>query len=109
MEKKGKATCYAWGYEGEWQALCVDFDLVAHGRSFEEVREEIQDAIETYVSYVVELPDPDRARLLSRKAPLGLRLKLEFLCRIYSLLNLLRVRLARRYDTFQPAVAWNTA
>ncbi len=106
---KGTATCYAWGHEGEWEALCVDFDLVAHGRSYEEVRNEIQDAIETYVSYVCDLPEPDRTRLLSRKAPLGLRLKLGFLYRLYGLLNFLWVRPAHRYDSFQPAVAWNTA
>ena len=106
---KGTATCYAWGREGEWEALCIDFDLAAHGSSFEEVRNELQDAIETYVSYVAALPEPDRSRLLSRKAPLGLRLKLGLLCGAYGLLNLLRVRLARRYDTFQPTVAWNNA
>ena len=105
---KGTATCYAWGREGEWEALCVDFDLAAHGRSFEEVRSEMQDAIETYVSYVSELPEPERTRLLNRNAPLVLRLKLGFLHRVYGLLNLLRVKPAHRYS-FQPTVAWNPA
>ena len=103
---KNTATCYAWGREGEWEALCVDFDLPAHGESFEEVKREIQDAIETYVSYVDELPEPERTTLLNRKAPLALRLKLQFLYRVYGLLNLVRIRPAYRY-AFQPAVAWN--
>ena len=105
---KETATCYAWGRKGEWDALCVDFDLAAHGKSFEEVRSEIQDAIETYVSYVAELPEPERTRLINRKAPLVMRLKLGFFYRVSRLLNLLRIRLASFYS-FQPTVVLNAA
>ena len=105
---KGTATCYAWERDGEWEALCVDFDLVAHGKSFEEVKSEMQDAVDTYVEYVAELPEPERSRFMGRKAPLALRLKLGFLSRVYGLLNLLWNRPANRY-AFQPAVAWNPA
>ena len=105
---KGTATCYAWGRPGEWQAICVDFDLVAHGESLDEVRNEIADAIETYVSYLAELPESERARLMNRKAPVGLRVKLAFLYKVYPLLNALRIGLTNRY-AFRPAVNGYTA
>ena len=101
------ATCYAWGRPGEWEAICVDFDLAAQGESLEEVRREISDAIETYVSYVAELPEPERTRLLRRKAPLGLRVKLALLYRVSRMLNTPRIGLARHH-AFHPVV-WNPA
>ena len=103
---KETATCFAWVQDGEWAALCVDFDLVAHGKSFEEVKNEIQEAIETYACYVSELPEPERTRLMNRKAPLALRLRLECFYAISRLLNLLRIRLTNLHS-FQPAVVWN--
>ena len=102
------ATCFAWRSEAEWEALCVDFDLAAHGKSLEEVRREMQDAIDSYISYVSELPEPERTRLLKRKTPLVLRFKLKLLCIAYDLLNLLRVRPAHRC-AFKPAVELNAA
>ena len=101
------ATCYAWGHADEWDAICIDFDLVAHGESLDVVRKEIGDAIETYVSYVDELPEPERARLLNRKAPLGLRVKLAFFYKVSRLLNVLRIGLANRHAFHQ--VVWNPA
>ena len=100
---KNTVTCFAWGHEGIWEALCVDFDLTAHGQSLEEVKCEIQDAIETYVSYVYELPESERSGLLNRKAPRALRWKLELYYRFARLLNFLRIRFANFYS-FQPAV-----
>ena len=79
---KKALTCYAWGHPGSWEALCIDFDLSVQGNSLEEVRAEMDDAIDTYLSYVGELPESERARLLNRKAPLGLRTKLAVLCRL---------------------------
>ena len=71
-----KLTCYAWGKPGDWEALCVDYDLAAQGDSFEEVRSELADAVETYLDYVSELPENEQRAFLSRKAPLNLRLRL---------------------------------
>ena len=101
---KETVTCFAWVREGIWEALCVDFDLTAHGQSLEEVKREIQDAIETYISYVSELPESERSGLLNRKAPRALRLKLELYYGGSRLLNFLRIRFANFYS-FQPAVA----
>ncbi len=66
---KDTATCYAWGKSGNWEAICVDYDLTAQGGSLEEVRRELDDAIETFLSRVRELPKSEQARLLNRKAP----------------------------------------
>ena len=78
---KDAATCYAWGNADGWEAICVDFDLAAQGDSFEEVRSELSDAIDTFVTYAAELPELERGRLLNRKALVGLRLKLAILHR----------------------------
>ena len=101
---KGTVTCYAWTRGEEWEALCTDFDLAARGSSFEEARQEIVDAIETYISYVAELPEPDRTTLMGRKAPLSVRLRLELSYRAFTLLNLLRIRFACFYSFRSPVV-----
>ena len=87
-----KVTCYAWGRPGDWEGICVDFDLPAQGSSLEEVRRELNDAIETYLGYVTELPENEQARFLNRKIPLWLRLRLAFLHRVFALLNWLNLR-----------------
>ena len=79
------ANCYAWSNADGWEAICVDFDLAAQGDSFEEVRSELFDAIGTLLLYAEELPESERNRLLNRKAPLSLRLKLEVLHRLSQL------------------------
>ena len=87
-----KVTCYAWGHPGDWEGICVDFDLPAQGVSLEEVRSELNDAIETYLEYVGELPEKERARFLNRKVPLGLRLRLALLHRVFVLRDALKLR-----------------
>ena len=94
-----KLTCYAWGQPGDWEAICVDFDLAAQGESLDEVRSELRDAVDTYLEYISELPEKERARFLNRKAPLGLRLRLAFLCRVLSLRNSLHLGTANRGPT----------
>ncbi len=103
---KNTITCYAWGRPGSWEAICADFDLAVQGVSLEEVRSELNDAVETYRSYIAELPEAERGRLLKRKAPLGLRIKLAVLCRLSRWLLPLRVRTADRYS-YHPEYAGN--
>ena len=93
---ESKAACYAWGRPGDWQAICVDFDLAVQGESLEDVRRELADAIETYLEYVAGLPQDEQARFLNRKAPLGLRLRLAFLHRTFGLFNSLKFRASDR-------------
>jgi hypothetical protein len=66
--------CIANGRANEWEALCLDFDLAVQGRSFEEVRQLMNQAVMTYVQDAANESAADRARLLSRRAPLRVRL-----------------------------------
>lgn len=84
-------TCHAWGVPGDWEAICVDFDLAAQGESLEEVRNQLTDAIETYTEYIAELPETEQTRFLNRKAPLGLRLRLALLRRVFALRDALKL------------------
>ena len=95
-----KLTCYAWGRPGDWEALCVDYDLPAQGETLEEVRRELADAVDTYLEYVADLPESERREFLNRKAPLGLRLRLSLASKASPVLTALRLtpdrgRLAR--------------
>lgn len=103
---RNTAVCYAWSSNEGWDAICVDFDLAAQGNSFEEVRSELLDAIDTLLSYAAELPESERKRLLNRKAPLGLRLKLAALHRLSQFPVLRGAGRAHRY-AFQPELARN--
>lgn len=91
-----KLTCYAWGKPGDWEALCVDYDLAAQGESLDEVRRELSDAIATFLDYVAELPAPERQAFLNRKTPLILRLRLSLAHRLYAALQTLKLRTPRR-------------
>lgn len=67
--------CIAEQDEAGWTGLCVDLDLAVQGASFEEVADDLRTAIEEYLAHVRTLPEPDRTRLLNRKAPWSLRAK----------------------------------
>jgi len=82
-----KLTCYAWGTPGDWEALCVDYDIAAQGDSFDKVRRELTDAVETYLEYVADLPETDQNAFLNRKAPLSLRLRLVLASKISLMLS----------------------
>jgi hypothetical protein len=66
--------CVASGHGSQWEAFCLDFDLAVQGQSFEEVRELLRVAIEMYVQSANAEPEPNRSRLLARKAPFLVRL-----------------------------------
>ena len=86
-----KLTCYAWGKPGDWEAICVDFDTPAQGESFEQVRRELADAVDTYLDYVSDLPQGEQRAFLNRKAPLRLRLRLALMSEISRTLSALRI------------------
>ena len=67
--------CIAEGRQGQWEAVCLDFDLAVQGDSFDEVYHQLNDMIVSYVQEVCEYEEKDRTRLLSRRAPFLLRLK----------------------------------
>lgn len=67
--------CFAEQDEAGWTGLCVDLDIAVQGDTFEDVAEDLRTAIEEFITHVKMLPEPDRSRLLSRKAPWHLRAK----------------------------------
>lgn len=75
---KDRVWCHARGRSGEWEAICLDFDLAVQGRSFDEVLRLLEDAVNSYIQdALAESPETAR-RLLARKAPLWVRLRLVF-------------------------------
>ena len=70
--------CYAYGHDDQWEAICVDLDISVVGRSFDEVRSLLEHAIATYVRDAMEEEPDARSRLLDRRAPFTLRLRLAF-------------------------------
>ena len=66
--------CVARGRANEWEALCLDLDIAVQGQSFDEVRNRLSDAIATYLEDAAVEAEPHRTRLLTRRAPLSVRL-----------------------------------
>lgn len=60
---------------GNWEAVCLDFDLAVQGGSFDEVYRELNESISIYLEYVRSLPEGERARFLGRRIPFALRLR----------------------------------
>ncbi len=76
MNAKAQATetgaetlCFAQGRAGEWEAICVDFDIAVQGASFREVQRELELAIQDYVEALGGEDLQTRAKLLRRRAP----------------------------------------
>lgn len=71
----GYLQCVARSYrEGEWEAICLDFDLAVQGATFEEVQANLNEAIGAYAAAALEEPEPSRSYLLTRRAPFLTRL-----------------------------------
>ena len=68
--------CYAYGRDGDWEAICTDLDIAVFGASLPEVEASLRTAVDLYLETVSELPDEERRRLLARRAPLHVRAKL---------------------------------
>lgn len=66
--------CVVHGRGNEWEGLCLDLDLAVHGRSFDEVKQLMSEAVCTYVEDALKEAEPSRSRLLSRRAPLRVRI-----------------------------------
>jgi len=65
--------CYVRGQADSWEAICVDLDIAVQGRSEDEVRELMLEAVRSYVEDAkTEAPDVAE-QLLSRRAPWHVR------------------------------------
>ena len=67
--------CYAEGRPGQWEAVCLDFDIAVQGSSYDEVYRSLNQAVGMYLQSVLAMPAPERDRFLARRAPLSMRLK----------------------------------
>ncbi|HEX8665737.1 MAG TPA: hypothetical protein VF744_17105 [Beijerinckiaceae bacterium] len=72
---RGSLLCYAHGRDGQWQGICLDLDIAVQGRSFEDVKGQLEGAIRAYAESAVQEEPETRDRLLRRRAPLSVRLK----------------------------------
>lgn len=70
--------CYAWGRRAEWQAICVDLDIVVQGSSVEEAKDILRACVDDYLDIVAGMPLEEQQHLLHRRSPWGLRAKLAF-------------------------------
>lgn len=73
---KDRVWCFARGRPGEWEALCLDLDIAVQGVSLDDVLKRLEDAIHSYVQDAEAEPPEVARRLLSRKAPLSVRVRL---------------------------------
>lgn len=66
--------CVARGRGGQWEAFCLDFDIAVQGRSFDEVRALLGEAVHTYIQDAAAEQEPTRSQLLARRVPWHVRL-----------------------------------
>lgn len=69
MTDRPTFLCFAHGSDQGWEAICVDLDIAVQGDSFDDVRNGLNHAVETFVEDAAAESDEDRASLLSRRAP----------------------------------------
>jgi hypothetical protein len=75
---KESLLCVARVQSGNWEALCLDLDLAVQGRSFDEVRNLLEEAVSTYIEDATAEAEPARLELLSRRVPFHVRLTWAF-------------------------------
>lgn len=64
-----KLLCFARGRDGDWEAICLNYDIAVHGRSFEEVQQLLTISIADYVESAMQESPEAAKRLLNRSAP----------------------------------------
>jgi len=68
--------CFAHGRNGVWEGVCIDLDIAVQGVSFDAVKAGLDRAVATYIEDARREDAPTARRLLSRRAPLSVRLRL---------------------------------
>lgn len=64
---------YVFGRGQEWNAICLDLDIAAQGRSFHEAKCTLEEMVDDYLHTVRRLPVSEQKRLLRRRAPFSVR------------------------------------
>lgn len=68
--------CFARPTPEGWWAFCASLNIAVEGSSYPDSRKRLEEAIREYLKYVHSLPEPDRSRLASRRAPVSVWVKL---------------------------------
>lgn len=68
-------TCIARGREGQWEAICLDFNIAVSGNSFDQVRDTLSEAITYYIRDAMQEDERTREQLLNRRVPFWSRLQ----------------------------------
>lgn len=89
MERQ-RVQCIAKGRPGNWEAICLDFDISVQGASFEEVKSLLTEAIDSYVEFAQTVDVETRKQLLSRRAPFHVVIAERFGLWLYKLKKLWR-------------------
>lgn len=63
------------GRGAQWEAFCFDFDIAVCGRSLEEVRVSLSEAVSAYVQEAKKEAPETREKLLKRRAPWHLKFR----------------------------------
>ena len=72
----GPLVCFAKGRPGDWEAICLTFDIAVQGGSEEEVQHSLREAIALFIRSAKEERDPRaREKLLRRRAPANVWLR----------------------------------
>jgi hypothetical protein len=74
-----KPLCYAYGRDNSWEAICVDFDLAVHGKSFNDVQDQLSKMAKSYLEDAMKEDAETARRLMSRRVPFPTRARLAIL------------------------------
>ncbi len=98
--------CYVWGKDSDWEAICTDLDIAVQGRSFDDTKSLLNEAITNFLTDVESLPTDDRQRLLNRRSPLLLRMKLRLKYLLFIVRRLIQeiIRVKQQGNLFSTSV-----
>ncbi|WP_312784654.1 hypothetical protein [Brevundimonas sp.] len=66
--------CFARGYDGKYEAICIDLDISVVAGSLQEAQRCLNEAVEMYVHAAIEERPEVAKKLLSRRAPWHVRM-----------------------------------
>jgi hypothetical protein len=74
-----KLLCYAYGRDDSWEAICIDFDLAVHGKSFNDVQDRLSKMAKSYLEDAMKEDAETARQLMGRRAPFLTRARLAIL------------------------------
>ena len=61
--------------DGRWEAICLDLDIAVAADTFDDALRDLEQGIRSYIEAAGQEAPADRERLMSRSAPISLRVK----------------------------------